>query len=187
MRRPSIVGLHIADPPQAWGDLGFEVSDTRCTVGSVELQVGGEGRGITDWELSDHLPPAPAAPHPNGVSAIDHVVLLTADFDATAARLASRRMPLSRERTVGELRQGFVRLGEPVLELAAPVDYHGPERFWGITFVCADLDALAQRLGDRLSAVRDAVQSGRRIAPLREGAGPSTAVAFMTPEPCMRG
>jgi hypothetical protein len=56
-----------------------------------------------------------------------------------------------------------------------------PARFWGLAFTVADLDAIAERLGNRLSGPRDAVQPGRRIATLRGEAGIGPAVAFMTP------
>ena len=52
-----------------------------------------------------------------------------------------------------------------------------------LTVTVADIDALAERLGDELSEIRPAVQPGRRIATLRPSAGISTAVAFMDPEP----
>ena len=52
--------------------------------------------------------------------------------------------------------------------------------------VVSDLDALAERLGDDLGTPRDAVQSGRRIATLRESAGLGVPVAFMTPAPNTR-
>jgi hypothetical protein len=47
--------------------------------------------------------------------------------------------------------------------------------------VVADLDVLAERLGDHLGAVHDAVQPGRRIASLGRTAGLGQAVAFMSP------
>jgi hypothetical protein len=46
--------------------------------------------------------------------------------------------------------------------------------------VVSDLDGLASRLGDRLGSVHDAVQPGRRIATLREAAGVSPPLAFMS-------
>ena len=44
------------------------------------------------------------------------------------------------------------------------------------------LKALADRLGDHLGAIKDAVQPGRRIATLRRSAELTTNVAFMDPE-----
>ena len=49
--------------------------------------------------------------------------------------------------------------------------------------IVSDLEVLADRLGDRLGSVTDAVQPGRRIATLKASAGLGEAVAFMTPEP----
>jgi hypothetical protein len=45
-----------------------------------------------------------------------------------------------------------------------------------------DLDATAAALGERLGAVKDAVQPGRRIATLRRQAGAGVPLAFMSPE-----
>jgi hypothetical protein len=50
-----------------------------------------------------------------------------------------------------------------------------------VTLVSDDLDATAAVLGERLGAVRDAVQPGRRIATVRREAGLGTPLAFMTP------
>jgi hypothetical protein len=47
--------------------------------------------------------------------------------------------------------------------------------------VVDDLDALGALLGAHLGRPRAAVQAGRRIATLRESAGSSVALAFMTP------
>jgi hypothetical protein len=86
-----------------------------------------------------------------------------------------------REVPGGDTRQAFFVLETALLELAGPVPDVDGLRFWGLTVVVADLDALAARLGARLGPVRDAVQPGRRIATLRAGAGSSVPLAFMTP------
>lgn len=127
---------------------------------------------------------APAgAEHPNGVIAVDHVVALTGDFEATTVALAADGLRARRVREVpgGPARQAFYVLGPALLELAGPAEGEAAARFWGLTLVVSDLDALAARLGDRLGAVRDAVQPGRRIATLRRGAGAAVPLAFMTP------
>ena len=58
----------------------------------------------------------------------------------------------------------------------------GPARFWGLVIIVSDLEALSRRLADHLGPIKPAVQPGRQIATLREGAGLSEAVAFMSPE-----
>lgn len=189
-------GLHVADEPATWAALGFRVGprDT-VEVGGVGIRLlgRGAGEGIMAWAVDDLassvLPsvpaPAPAAAveHPNGVLAVDHVVAFTGDFDATSAALAADGLAPRRVREVpgGNVRQAFYVLGTALLELAGPVKGQSDPRFWGLTLVAADLDALAARLGDRLEEIRPAVQPGRRIATLRREAGSSVPLAFMTP------
>lgn len=198
--RPALAGLQIADPVARWTALGFAVADDVFVVGGVAVRLGGSGAGITGWVLDgvdpgsvDGLtwPEKWSAPnqisgqvHGNGVMAIDHVVVVTPDFDRTADALAAAALPLRRVREApGGFRQGFRRLGPAILELVeARAASPGPARFWGLTFVVADLDALAVSLGGRLSPIRPAVQPGRRIASLRADAGVGTRVAFMDPE-----
>jgi hypothetical protein len=47
----------------------------------------------------------------------------------------------------------------------------------------ADVETVAAELGERAAPVRDAVQPGRRIAPLRRSAGLTLPLAFMSPDP----
>jgi hypothetical protein len=128
-----------------------------------------------------------AAPgrHPNGVVRIDHVVVLTPDLDRTFAALEAAGMKLRRVREAGTLQQGFFRLGEVILEVVGggpDADLDGPATFWGVVFVTEDIDDLADRLGEQLGSVKDAVQPGRRIATVRSAAGLGVPVAFITPE-----
>jgi hypothetical protein len=81
-------------------------------------------------------------------------------------------------------------MGEVILEVVqAPADSRiaerpdGPARLWGLAFLVADLEEAIARLGDVLAEPRDAVQVGRRIAPLRREAGLGPAIAFMSPPP----
>jgi hypothetical protein len=199
--QPELAELTIADAPDLWRELGFEVaSDDLLDVGGVRVHLGGDGEGITSWSLRpvstlgaiDGLPtpapstlrPPPFATHPNGVTGIDHVVVFTPDFDRTASALAQAEVPLKRTDTLERYGHvGFRRLGPSILQLAhRPELGDGPARFWGLTFVVISLDSLAERLGDRLGKVRPAEQGGRRIAVLSDTVGISTMVAFISPE-----
>jgi catechol 2,3-dioxygenase-like lactoylglutathione lyase family enzyme len=203
--------LLIADPPGAWRAAGFEVVGDTCVAGGVRLRLEGPGRrrGIVGWSVRgaatldlDGLPttasedPAPAAApeHPNGVTAIDHVVAFTPDLDRTTATLRAAGLDLRRVRDEptpgGAPRQAFFRVGEVILEVVqAPAgtriagDPSGPARLWGISFLVEDLVHTAATLGDLLGEPRAAVQPGREIAALRKDAGLGPAVAFMTPGP----
>lgn len=194
MSRPELDELLIADPPEAWAELGFTVGDGTVALGGVRLRLGVEGEGITGWSLrrlrADDLdglptresrrPPPTPVQHPLGVTAVDHVVALTPDFDGTVAKLRDAGLDFRATRDAGNgFRQAFFVVGPCLLELGGPAE--GAARFWGLTLVVDDIDAAADRLGDRLGRVKDAVQPGRRIATLRPEAGLSVALALMTP------
>jgi hypothetical protein len=195
--RPALVELAVADPPGRWAELGFEVVDERVELGGVRVRLGEPGEGIVSWTLSgveegeiDGLlthawERGPAGPRAQGHAiAVDHVVVLSPDFDRTSAALAGAGLPLRRIRDAGGFRQGFRRLGPAILELVeTPQAPDGPAAFWGLVVVVDDLEALARRLGERLGAIKEAVQPGRRIATLRPSAGLGPAIAFMDPEP----
>jgi hypothetical protein len=198
--RPELAALQIADPPELWTALGFSVAGARTNLGGIEIRLGVPGTGIVGWSVGgvragdiDGLhtstathPQSTAVSHPNGAIGLDHVVIVTPEFDRTAAALDEAGMPLRRIRDAGNFRQGFRRLGPAILELveASGGDTPpGPARFWGLVIIVSDLDALSARLGDRVGDVKRAVQPGRRIATLREHAGLGARVAFMDPEP----
>ena len=182
----------VADTAEAWRRAGFGVdADAVCRVGGVGIRLLGRehGTGIVSWALRglpdgwagdlDGIPTAvwhddPATPgaHPNGVIAIDHVVLVSPDLGRTVKSLAAIGVQPRRERD-GELggqpiRQVFFRLGEVIVELVGSptTAAEGPSGLWGITYVVADIDATAAFLGDRTTRVKDAVQPGRRITTL---------------------
>jgi hypothetical protein len=204
--RPELVALEIADPPERWEALGFTVSPDRVIeLGGVALRLGAAGEGIVAWTLRgidetssiDGLPTKvideSVGPeglgrrhgdddpgHPNGAIGVDHVVIVTPDFDGTADAVAAAGMPLRRLAERNGARQGFRRLGPAIMEIVQAPEVGGT-RFWGLVVIVSDLDALADRLGDLLREIRPAVQPGRRIAPLRSKAGLGPAVAFMDP------
>jgi catechol 2,3-dioxygenase-like lactoylglutathione lyase family enzyme len=203
--------LTVADWPEAWAGLGFEVDgDTFCVVGGVRIRLAGSdaGKGLAGWSLrgieatgldglattrSDREPPGEAPAHPNGVTGLDHVVAITPALERTVAALQAAGLDLRRIREeptpAGAPRQAFFRLGSNILEVVQEppeaIERGGgadrPAFFWGLALVAPDLEQTVAGLGDRVSEVRDAVQPGRRIATLRRSAGLALPVALMTP------
>ena len=187
--------LRLGDAPAAWEALGFDVDGDACRVGAVTLRlVGGDGAGILGWSLrgvasaeldglpterSATAPPSAPVEHPNGAVQIDHVVVSSGDLERTTTALEAAGIRLRRIREDRPRRMAFFRLGEVILEL---VEGEGgsPATFWGLVVVVRDLDSLAADLGGRLGPVHDAVQPGRRIASLQDGAGIGPALAFMS-------
>lgn len=173
----------------------------------IQLAPSDGAKGITAWSLreletteldglattrSDRPLPVERPLHPNGVSALDHVVAISSDLDRTVAALRNAGLDLRRIREqptpAGAPRQAFFRLGEPILEVvqapAEAIERTGGDRpafFWGLAFVAPEIEKTVASLGDRVSEVRDAVQPGRRIATLRRSAGLSLPVALITP------
>lgn len=183
----------VADPVDAWTWAGFSVdADAVCRVGGVRIRLVGRdrGTGIVGWSLCglpersagdlDGVPTArssasastPAA-HANGVTAIDHVVMLSPDLSRTVDALAVVDVHPRRERDTElggrAVRQIFFRLGEVILEVIGSPGTagDGPSTLWGITYVVDDIDATAAFFGDHATPVKDAVQPGRRITTLR--------------------
>ncbi|KUI27647.1 glyoxalase [Mycobacterium sp. IS-1496] len=183
--------VRVADPPAAWRRAGFSVdTDDVCRVGAVRIRLVDRagGSGIVGWSLRglpvdapvDGIPTtrsdataAEPATHPNGVTAIDHVVLMSPYLRRTAESLAALGVAPRRERDAElggrPIRQVFFRLGEVILEVVGSPDTagDGPSTLWGITYVVADIDATASFFGARTAPVKPAVQPGRRITTLR--------------------
>ena len=212
--------LTVADEASAWAELGFAIDGDSCVVGQVRIRLAGRGagKGLVGWvlrgldgmdahergnsageidldglptSLSDNEAPSEPALHPNGITALDHVVAISSDLDRTVAALQGAGLDLRRVREeptpAGAPRQAFFRLGAEILEVVqAPpeaIERTGGDRpafFWGLAFVAPDLDATVAQLGEYASEIRDAVQPGRRIATLRRSAGLSLPVALMT-------
>jgi hypothetical protein len=180
---PVLTAIRIAADPAAWAGAGFSVASGKVVVGGVTIEfVEGEG-GIVEWTLATAASDVACA-HANGVTEIDHVVMLTPSLERAIDELEAQGIELRRiregETGMGTYRQAFFRVGRPILEV---VEADPPERFWGITFTTADIDAAAELLGDKLGRVKDAVQPGRRIATVRKEAGLGLPVALISPEP----
>lgn len=203
----ALTELVVADSSQSWRMAGFS-ADPDPTIGSVRLRLVGAdaSRGITGWSF-DGLPPGTAdmdgvpvvsgaaalvdgGQHPNGVTGIDHVVLMTPNLGRTQEALSNVGLQPRRVRD-GEMfgkaiQQVFYRIGEVILEVVGEPGSAGDgvASLWGITFTVDDIDATAEFLGDGLGRVKDAVQHGRRIATLRGKAYDiSVPVAFISSKP----
>jgi hypothetical protein len=185
--RPELGEILVPAPPEAWEALGFTVEDRSIAIGAVRIRLGAAvglrlrglevGHDLDGLPISASTAPArPAATHPIGAIAVDHVVALTPDLERTTRKLAAAGF--DHRATRGH--QAFFVVGPCLLELVAHRD-HSP-RFWGLTLVVEDLDEAARQLGERLGPVKDAVQPGRRIATVRSrAAGIATPLALMTP------
>ena len=166
------------------------------------------GEGLVAWSLrdvagtdldglrttvSDRPPAGDPITHPNGVTAIDHVVAITPVLERTMAALQRAGLDLRRLREeptpAGAPRQAFFRLGEVILEVIQEPEEKiskagGTDRpafFWGVALIAPDLEATVARLGEHVGEIRTAIQPGRRIATLRRSAGLGLPVAVMTP------
>lgn len=209
MPRPTIDELTIADDPRSWATLGFDVGEAGCQLAGVHVRLAGvqAGHGIVGWSLReiagtelDGLPTtlstrpalAPALEHPNGVIGIDHVVAFTPALDRSVKAMQHAGMDLRRVREeptpAGAPRQAFFRLGREILELVQEPEQvierdggaHRTAKFWGLALLVDDIDRSVEAFSPHVSAARDAVQPGRRIATVRRSAGLAVPIALMS-------
>ena len=193
-----LLELVCGDDPAAWRALGFAVGDDgSCAIGALGVRIDGAGDGLRGWVLGggggepalDGIPTTwrdgdAVAPgrHPNGTSAVDHVVVFTDSRDRTVAALAGAGGALRRSGEPPQLPapMAFVRLGAVIVEVAENPAASGAA-LWGLVAVVPDVDALAARHAGLVGEPRDAVQPGRRIVTAARRPGLGTALAFMTP------
>lgn len=206
--------LTIAGDIELWRSIGLTVLDdgtiplfgTSLRVASPPSSASGADpttSGIVGWALSgvapsqntytiDGLPTQAVASsdplfatHDLGASALDHVVVLTPDLERTSNAIAEATgYELKRIREVGEMRQGFHRIGRGglIVELIERPDIaDGDAQFWGLVLNVDDINAACDHLGpDRISEPKDAVQPGRQIATVRGDVGLGLPVAIMS-------
>jgi predicted enzyme related to lactoylglutathione lyase len=118
-------------------------------------------------------------PNPNGVTYLDHIVIMVPDLAAAMATQESAGLPCLRVREAGSgLKQAFFKLEQTVLEVVGPA----PKRpgVWGLAFMSDDIDqalATARAAGLQATAPKFAIQGGRiaRIVEPLDG----VEVAFM--------
>jgi hypothetical protein len=187
-------------PTQVSGIVGWALSGLRPSIsvapvtpsGTQDTEIDGERPADAPQRSVDGLTTevvAPAGPvyadHRVGASGLDHVVVLTSDLERTSEAItAATGCELKRIREVGAMRQGFHRIGRGglIVELVERPDLpDGPASFWGLVVIVDDIDAACELIGpDRISAPKDAVQPGRRIATVRADVGLGLPLALMT-------
>ena len=197
MRGPQLVGIAVADEPQRWADVGFDVEAGRVVIGNLTIALGqpvdrpgwwfdpaldGSVHGIASVDALKVQ--QTAAEHSNGAVAVDHVVVTSPNVATTTVEFEERGFSLRKTRQVGSNEQRFFWAGDTIIELVGPAvaTDPGPAEIWGIALVSDDLDESKRQLGDRLSDPRDAVQPGRRIAAIRtKEYDISITIALMSP------
>ncbi len=211
----AILFLTVADDPATWAKLGFTLDGATVRLGSTAITLTGASeseRGITGWNLADDSPlpefieglrtaatpgpsvtPPPAPVHPNGISAIDHLVVNTPNLPRTIETFEDLGWECRRTRegaAYGEqkMRQAFFWFGDVIVEVVGPetVDpakADRPASFFGLALTADDLDTTVAFFGDLMKPPIDAVQPGRRITSISSRGGSTVAMAVMSPHP----
>lgn len=200
--------IEIGGDPSKWLALGFRCAGSHIQIGSVSLQIRGSSKGIDCWSVvgveggdidglktlrpRSLVPGHPGVAHPNGVYAIDHVVVISPDLDRSIEAFVDAGMTLRRTREeptpAGAPRQAFFKLGTVTLEVVQEPDEalerlggrDRPARFWGLALKTGDLEYTAEVLHPHVGEIRSAVQQGRRIATVKRSAGLSVPIALMS-------
>ena len=149
---------------------GLNLLDTALEK-NAEIALNAGSRDITLTRSNFRPPGFSAAPTANGIYAVDHLVLQSRDADDCIRLFANDLgMRLALDQDVPEWggRMLFFRMGKMTLEVIHNLD-EPPQRdfFWGITYLCHNLD-------DTLAAL-DA--RGIAHSPARSGRKPGTRVA----------
>lgn len=127
--------------------------------------------GVRLFALQRREPFAPSAMSAGGVSALDHIVIRSSNFDRAAALFGARLgldMRLDRE-AVGR-RLMFFGCGDAIVEIAQFPEEQ-MDSFWGLSWRVADADAARDRLavaGVNVSEVRTGAKPGTRVFTVRD-------------------
>lgn len=204
-----LVSLHLSVPAQAdmelaFTELGFDISPEGIVqVGDVQIVAESAAAGplgLTSWTflgprdeklrldvrtapptflVTTRPEPVPGS-HPNGVSGIDHVVLMVPALETAIAGLEEHVDAKLRRR--GEIRgfaAAFMRAGGTVLEIIGMTSLDAPH-IWGIAFAVDDIEkcvACIREKGGEVGHIQPALQGGQ-IASSPPTAAFGTNIAF---------
>jgi len=170
-------GLSPSDPMEGVG----ATADGRERLWQTVFLPAQETRGIHLF-IIEHLTPDELLPEsrPCGsgfVAGIDHVVIMSADADATRDLYRDRlglRLALDREFPDWGARQLFFKIDGVVLEIGAslkePPDATKPDELWGICWRVPEIDLAHARLSEAgwdLSELRTGRKPGTRVCTVR--------------------
>ena len=156
---PQVGGLSLFDDGQSRASAPIDNEQLR----GLELNVVGERKV------------AATASTATGICAVDHVVLMTRDADACIQLFGENGfgMRLALDQLVPEWggRMLFFRCGKMTLEVIHNLD-DPPQQdfFWGITYLCENLDVSLDSLdkaGVAHSSIRDGRKPGTRVATVK--------------------
>jgi catechol 2,3-dioxygenase-like lactoylglutathione lyase family enzyme len=126
----------------------------------------------------DSLPLIPPVDRAGSVDAVDHVVVMSPDLDASKAlyeEVLGLRLALDRSFEKRGVRLVFFRVGGLTVEiggrLGADPDPESTDRFGGLAYQVPDADAAQSRLsaaGFDVSEVRDGHKPGTRVFTVRD-------------------
>jgi catechol 2,3-dioxygenase-like lactoylglutathione lyase family enzyme len=127
----------------------------------------------------DALPLAPIGCSPEAaLAAFDHAVVVSQEIEASGAIYGDAlglRLALDRSFEARKLRMLFFRVGGVTIEVVGPLaggDAAAPDRFGGLAYRVADVDAARERVHDAgfdVTDVRVGHKPGTRVCTLRDG------------------
>lgn len=207
MTHGQLNALIVDDTIEAWNAAGFAGDDVvrigsttivttaaseergdahRSGITGAAVQGIGELDGLSLGSWTPSQASDDSVEHPNGVVAIDHVVVMTPDSDRTTERFEQQGLEARRVRKIelpdGDRRQTFFWLGDVICEVVGPdqSDGDGDARWWGLALTVRDLDQTVELLGELVSAPKPAVQPGRFVSTLRRDAGLGVPILFIS-------
>lgn len=147
-------------PPHFTRGLFFMLCETRNTPTSLP-----------------HAPLRDGVTEGEAISALDHVVVMTADAEAMKTLIGDKfgiRLALDHSKPEWGVRQLFFRLGGVTIEVVEPLDKAkapAKDHFWGLAWKADNVGAVRERLlreGADVSELRVGRKKGSEVATVRE-------------------